>query len=462
VSRRTPLAGLLAANVVSIAGNAFTLFAIPLFVLETTGSAAKTGIAAGVSTLPIALSAAFSGTLADRVGHRRTSIGSDLASAAIVLTLPLLHRTVGVEYWHVLALVFLRSFLATPGETARSAMLPALTERAGTTLERSTGAYDAVSRGARMVGYPLAGVLIAFLGAPNMLLVDAATFVVSATLVARFVPAPPRVERERTRYVADLREGLGYLRADATVRSIVLLCLVTNMLDAGFGGVLMPFYADRVLHNRGALGLLIGVMGGAALAGALSFGAVGHRLPRRPMFFLAFLLCGAPRFFAVALGAPVPVLVGVMAVSGFAAGALNPIMDTALFDRVPESLRARVWGVVLAGSSAAVPLGGVVAGFTVEQAGLVPTVTAFGAVYAVATLTVLVGPSWSGLERRVQPLGDDGREPGGVDGGEVVVVAVDEHRADDDRARVARAEPRLDVEVGTTGLGDGGTFRVDP
>lgn len=459
---RRPLFGLLVANGISIAGNAFTLFAIPLYVLETTGSATRTGLAAGVSTLPIMLSAAFSGTVADRVGYRRTSIGSDLASAVIVLLIPVLHRTVGIEYWQLLVLVFLRSFFTTPGETARGALLPDLTVRAGTTLERGTGAYDAVSRGARMVGYPVAGALIVLIGAPNLLLVDAATFVLSALMVAKFVPRPPRVERERTRYLADLREGLAYMKRDATVRSIVLMCLVTNMLDAGFGGLMLPVYAETVLNDRRVLGLLVGVMGGAALAGALLFSAFGQRLPRRATFFVAFLLCGPPRFFAFALGAPVAALVAVTVVSGLFAGALNPIMDTAIFDRVPVALRARVWGVVIAGCSAAIPVGGVAAGFAVEEVGLVPTLWAFGLAYLLVTLTPLVGSSWSGLERRAEPFGEDGGEPGGVDGREVVVVAVDEHRPDDDGARRRGAEERLDVEVGATSLGDGGAFRVDP
>ena len=436
---RVPLAGLLIANAISIAGNAFTLFAIPLFVLETTGSASKTGVAAGVSTLPIVLSAAFSGTLADRIGHRRTSILSDLASAAIVIVLPLLHNTVGLPYWQVLALVFLRSFFATPGETARGAMLPELTERAGTSLERGTGGYDAVSRGARMVGYPLAGLLIAVLGAPNMLTVDAATFLVSAAIVARYVPAPERVPRERSPYLTDLHEGLAYLRADATVRSIVLMCMATNMLDAGFGGVMLPVYAENVLQDRRALGIVVGVAGGAALAGAVGFGAgIGQRLPRRWLFFIAYLICGPPRFFVLAAGGSLPALLAISLVSGIFAGALNPIMDTAIFDRVPAELRARVWGVVIAGCSAAIPVGGVLAGLAVENLGLTRSLMAFGVAYLLVTLSPLVGSSWSGLERRRAPAG-----------------AVPEHA-------VPVPEPRLDVEVSTTGLGDGGAFRVDP
>ncbi len=397
---RKPFLGLLTANAISITGNILTVLAIPWFVLQTTGSATRTGITAGVSTLPIILSAAFSGTLADRVGLRLTSIGSDLASAAIVVTIPLLHGTVGIEFWQLLVLVFLRSAFTTPGETARAALLPELVPLAGTSLERATSGYDAVSRGARMVGAPVAGLLIAAIGAPNLLFVDAATFLLSATVVALFVPRPPRKERERGNYLEDLRTGYAYIRGDATIRSIVVICLLTNMLDAGFGSVFLPVHSERVLGSPKAFGLIIGVSGGAALAGALAFGAMGARLPRRATFVVGYFLCGAPRFVALALGAPLPVIVAVGALSGFASGSLNPIMDTTLFERVPVDMRARVWGVVYAGCFAAVPVGSVTAGFAVANLGLAPALWAFGIAYVVVTLWPAVGPEWAGLNRR--------------------------------------------------------------
>jgi MFS family permease len=394
---RRPLLGLLAANAVSITGNVLTLLAIPWFVLQTTGSATRTGIAAAVSTLPVIVSAAFSGTLADRVGLRVTSIGSDLVSAAVVVSVPLLHATVGIAFWQLLALVFLRSFFATPGETARAALLPDLVERAGTTLERATSGYDAVSRGARMVGAPVAGVLIAALGAPNLLLLDAATFLLSASLVALLVPRPPRVERARGDYLADLRAGLAYLRAEGTVRSIVLICMVTNMLDAGFGAVFLPVHSKTVLGSPRAFGVIVGVSGGMALAGALLYGAVGARLPRRRTFVLSYVVCGIPRFVALALRAPLPALVGVSAVSGMASGPLNPLMDTVLYERVPVEMRARVWGVVYAGCTAAMPLGAVTAGLLVARVGLVPALWAFGLVYLAVTTWPAFGHEWAGL-----------------------------------------------------------------
>lgn len=410
---RRPFAGLLAANAVSITGNVLTVLAIPWFVLQTTGSAAKTGIAAAASSLPIMLSAAFSGTFADRIGHRRASIVSDLASAAIVGLVPLLHATVGLAFWQLLCLVFLRSMFATPGETARGALLPDLADRAGTSLERAMSGYDAMSRGARMVGAPVAGVLIAAFGAPNLLVIDAVTFAGSALIVAVFVPPPARTARDHAPYLADFRAGLSYVVGSPLVRNVVLLCMVTNMLDTGWATVMLPIHARDVLHSSLAFGVIVGVMGGSAVAGALAFGTVGARLPRRWTFIVAFAVCGLPRYAALALHAPLWALVATSAVCGFASGSLNPIMDTAILERLPENMRARVFGVVAAGCTAAMPVGGLLAGTLVAQVGLVPALWAFGLVYLAVTVAPAFMPSWSGLDRIPNSRFDDAISNGG-------------------------------------------------
>ena len=401
---RRPLYGLLAANAVSITGNILTFLAIPWFVLQTTGSATKTGIAAGASTLPIVLSAAFSGTFADRIGHRRASVGSDLVSAGIVGLVPLLHATVGLAFWQLLLLVFLRSMFATPGETARGALLPNLAAMSGTELEKATSAYDAVARGARMLGAPVAATLIGVIGAPNLLVLDAVTYVVSAYLVARYVPRPERVVRERAPYLEDLRAGVAYVKSQPLVRNIILLCMTTNMLDAGQAAVLFPFHAQNVMKSALVLGLASGVSGGAAVVGALAFGARGSRLPRKATFVVAYVLCGIPRFAVLALRAPLWVIVATYAVSGFASGPLNPIMDTSLYERLPENMRARVYGVVFAGCAAAMPVGGVLAGVSVAAFGLAPTLWMFGGFYLAVTLAPAFLTSWRGLERQVEPI----------------------------------------------------------
>ena len=110
------------------------------------------------------ISSALGGVIVDRLGYRRASIVSDLASGVAVLGVPILYHTVGLPLAALLALVFAGALLDAPGQTAREAMLPELLERAEMTLERGTSLFDGVSRGANMLGAPLAGVLIAVVG----------------------------------------------------------------------------------------------------------------------------------------------------------------------------------------------------------------------------------------------------------------------------------------------------------
>src|SRR5262249_41377113 len=121
------------------------MLAVPWFVLQTTGSAALTGVASASSMLPLVISAAFAGPLVDRAGLRRASALSDLASGLIVVMIPALFLTAGLAYGVLLVLLFVRWLLATPGDTARRAMIPGLAARGGGAIERAAAAYDASS-----------------------------------------------------------------------------------------------------------------------------------------------------------------------------------------------------------------------------------------------------------------------------------------------------------------------------
>ena len=145
-SGRTSLRALLTANAISLTGNKMTLLVIPWFVLETTGSPSRTALAGFFAFLPIPLSSLLGGPLIDRVGFKRMSILADLASAGAVAAIPLLHATIGIEFWQLLVLVFLGALLDAPGGTARASLLADVAEDAETTLERATSLEDAISR----------------------------------------------------------------------------------------------------------------------------------------------------------------------------------------------------------------------------------------------------------------------------------------------------------------------------
>src|SRR5215469_9859823 len=165
------------------------LLAIPWFVLQTTGSVAQTGIAAFASAASIGISALLGSAFVDRLGFKRASVVSDVASTAGVALIPLLYATVGLPFWTLLVLVFISGFLATPGQTARSALVPELAQLANMRLERVSAAKDSVTRLSRFIGAPLAGVLIAVVATNSLLWIDAATFAVSALAIGLAVPA---------------------------------------------------------------------------------------------------------------------------------------------------------------------------------------------------------------------------------------------------------------------------------
>jgi MFS family permease len=393
--RSFPLYALFAASAVSVTGNTLTALAVPWFVLQTTGSATKTGLAAFCTLIAFVISSGLSGPLVDRLGHRRTSVLADLASGLSVLAIPLLFHTTGLPLWGLLALVFCGAVLDAPGDAARGAILPELVERSGMRMERAMSWHDGVSRGARMIGAPLSGVLIATVGTANVLFLDAATFAVSALLVGSLVPTAARVAVEvHEPYFRALRGGASFLWNDALTRAIVLMVVVTNMLDAAMGSVLMPVYADRVLDSVVALGLISGAFGLGATAGAVVFGWLGHRLPRVTTLVVGFSLGGCFRFFFLPADPSLPLILALVPLAGIGIGMVNPIFGVCLYERIPEHMRARVFGVMSAAVMSAAPLGALLAGYFVAWFGVRETMVAFGVVYAVCTLSPLVVPAW--------------------------------------------------------------------
>ncbi|WP_420117047.1 MFS transporter [Micromonospora sp.] len=405
--RRAPLVGLLLGHTVSLTGNMLTLIALPLYVLAETGSPAATGLTGAAATVPVVLGGALGGVLVDRIGYRRASVLADVVSGLTVAAVPLLDATVGLPFWALLVLVFASGLLDTPGQTARNALLPEAATAAGVPLERAVGWYEASERGARLVGAPVAGLLVATLGALPVLALDAATFAVSALVVALLVPRSLRpatpTDPAGGGYWREFAAGVRFLTREPLLRAVVLLVLVTNFFDATKSSVLLPVVADRELGGATAFGLLVGAMGGGALAGSLLFSAVGHRLPRRATFVTAFAVAGAPPFWALAAAPPLPWIVGVFALSGFAAGAINPLLGAVELERVPAHLRARVFGVIGAGCWAGMPLGALAAGVAVDGFGTTPVLLTVGGCYLLVVLTPLLGGPWRTLDRPNTP-----------------------------------------------------------
>jgi MFS family permease len=399
-----PLYSLFLANAISLVGNVFTLIAIPWFVLQTTGSATKTGIAGFFNILPVVLAGFLGGTIVDRLGYKRTSIISDLASGVTTALVPILYFTVGLQFWQLMMIVFLGALLDTPGNTARDALLPELAEQAGMPIERVTSLTHVIERSARMIGAPLAGLLIGIIGTANVLWLDAASFFISAGIVGILIPAFAAHQgktSESGNYLSELKEGLRFIAQDALILSMVIMVMLTNFLDAIFGGVLQPVYVRQVYGSALNLGLLLSANGGGAVIGGLIYAAIGQRLPRHATFVGAFVLTGF-RFWVYALYPPIWVLIVVTLITSIGAGPLNPIIGAIEFERIPASMRGRVFGAIRAGAWIAMPLGMLLGGILTDRFGTFVMMIGLAITFFITTGSMSFIPAMKEMNRKPQ------------------------------------------------------------
>jgi MFS family permease len=401
---RLPILALFAANAISMVGNVCAGIAIPWFVLQTTGSAAQTGITGFFTILPVVLAGFLGGALVERLGYKPTSVIADVASGVTVALIPLLHFTVGLQFWQLMVLVFLGGLLDAPGSTARNALVPELAQMAGMGLDQATSATQAVERGSRLVGAPLAGLLIAAIGTANVLWIDAASFAVSAVMVAVAVRAPRVIPQDtgETRYFEQLRNGFRFLGGHRLILMMVTIVMITNFVDAAFGGVILPVYANTVWGTAVDLGFIIAALGGGSVLGAILFGAIGNRVSRFATFVGMFMLVSV-LYWALAFFLPFPAILAAAVVAGIAAGPLNPIIDAVLLERIPADMRGRVLGTVTAAAWLTMPLGMLVSGFLTDHFGLQPLLIALGTIYVVTTASAMFMPAMRELDRRQRP-----------------------------------------------------------
>jgi MFS family permease len=386
---RRSLIALLVANAISTFGNVLAAIAIPWFVLITTESALQTGIAALFTSAPLAIGAFFGGALADRLGHRRASVIGDVVSAVSVAGIPLLHLLGVLEFWHILALGFLGSLFDAPAYAAREALLPASSRGAGVALERSTSFWTASEHASYVLGAPLAGVLIALTGAPALLWLDAASFVVSAALMLGVVPQPEPTAVPDS-YRRELLEGLRFVLREPVIRTMVISATLGALLIDALAPVVLPVYARQQLGSPAALGLAVAAYGVGGLAGIGLFNLVARHAGRRALYVGLLVAYSASTYLLIPQPALV-ILVPVLALIGLTAGAIDPLERVLRQERTPPAYRGRVAAVALAVPRLATPISVFGAGLLLETLGLRPTLIIFAVgTTLVATWVALV------------------------------------------------------------------------
>jgi MFS family permease len=382
--RTRPLAALVSAEVVSILGSRMTYLALPWFVLVTTGSAAKMTFVLAAEIAPMAVFGIPSGMVVERLGARTTMLVCDAARIPLLASLPILHSADVLSLPLLLGLVFLLGCFMAPYFAAQRVILPELVGEDETTIAQANSVIEGGTAFASLGGPALAGVLIPFLGAPNVLYVDAATYAVSFVLLAGLVPRTKRIGAAVVQH--GVLAGIRFLLRDRLLGPLSGTVILLNFLGAGLSATL-PYYAyDSFSGNSKVAGLFFPSIGAGALLGSIGAIVVVKRLQPLRLAGFAIVAMTLPLWL---LPLELPAW-GVMATL-FTALLFTPLVNGPVIGvitaRTPSDLRPKMMTALISLSTLSAPAGFLVAGQLLEPWGA-PRV--FAAVAVGMTATALV------------------------------------------------------------------------
>jgi MFS family permease len=263
-----------AAETLSTFGSSFSLVAVPLLVLDATGSVAQMGLLTGVASVASLAAGVFAGGIADRFNRKRLLVLANVAQAVLLGSVPAIWAiapSVGLLY----AVVPLASAFAMLFRVAYVTVVPQLVEPGAIT--QANGRVSASGGAASLIGPVLAGVVAGRFGAAAAIGVDAATFAVSA-LGLLPVLLRPSGEAPATAVVfwRDLHVGAVFLWRHPVLRSLTVLLTVLIFFWQG----LVDLVIYHLKHDLGQPDHTVGTVLATASAGTLAGALVVARLRR--------------------------------------------------------------------------------------------------------------------------------------------------------------------------------------
>lgn len=391
----------------SLLGNAIAAVALPLIVLQTTGSVLGAGAVAAATALPAVVAGVLMGVVIDRIDRRFSSVVTDLVSGASIAALPLIDLVTDLDVGWFVLFGLIGSLGDVPGMTAREALVPAIVRHGGTEAERLVGLRESIGALAVILGPAAAGGLMAAFDGATVLWITAATSF-AAALVTLLLPRSVGTIHHAEHSVEPGSSSWSQLRDGWTLlfRSSPFLLATTAMntalvavLAATQSLVLPVHFTD--IGAPGRLGLVLSAIAAGSLVGGVLFAVLGRRGSRRTWFLLG--LAGSALGFAMVGTLPSTWLLFSGAVAmGVASGALGSLLGVLMIERIPEQMRGRVLGTQNATMTAAAPVGIVAAAFLAHHFGHSVAGLALVTVWLVSALLAAVAPAM----RNLSPVDD--------------------------------------------------------
>jgi MFS family permease len=381
---------------ISLLGSQVTAFALPITAVLVLGaSPGQMGLLAALAFLPFVVVTLPAGVWIDRHRRRPVLIAANLARGGLLATIPAA-AMLGVLRMELLYVVaFSVGVLTVAFDVAYLAYVPSLVEH--DRLTTANGRLQASASAAQIGGPGLAGILVAIIGAPLAVVLDAVSYLASAGFLLGISsneppPEPSRTDQFGQRHViSEIREGLRVTFGDPRLRAVAAEAATYNALYQMIEVVILLYLTRQLGLNPATIGILFATGAVGALVGSVVAGRLGERFGvGRALTASMVLGCSAPLLLPLA-GGSAPVTLALLGASfllgGFGVAISNvhavsirqSVTPDRLLGRMNASYRTLVYG--------AIPLGAVAGGLLGEVIGLRETLV-------VAAVGLLFAPLW--------------------------------------------------------------------
>jgi MFS family permease len=383
-------------NAVSGISNGVVMITVPWIVLELTGSAAKAGLLAALSSLPGIVVSPVVGGLIDRFGRRAISMFSDVMSMVSVLMFLVVNAIGDLTYTWILVIAVLGACFDPAGYTARKALIPNAATASGIEIDSANGRHEGIFAVGWMVGPAIGSACIQWSG-PMLAFAVTATMFAVATLAVSLM----HVDDEHGKTVAhhedghepffsSLRVGFHALTRDKPLFALAIGFMFLSGLYMPIDTVIFPTYFESI-DNATGLGALFAALAAGMVIGSFAYGRLAARFSSSALLRMIMIVSTAALFPMVILP-PTWLFVVLGFFAGLSWGPFNPLWNSIVQKRVQPELQGRVYGLQMSLLYAAPPLGQLVVGACVDAYGLQPTFIVLMVVFGVVGFTFAATP----------------------------------------------------------------------
>ena len=337
-------------GVLSVIGDFFLFIALPFFVYERTGSVLATGAMFAAETLPRLLFGSVAGVFVDRWDRKKTMVLADLSRALILL--PLLAVVFGGPLWVIYVVAFVEATVSQFFIPAKNALVPNLVE------ERNLAAANSLNSLSEnipaFVGPLLGGALFGLVGLGGLVLLDIASYLVSAALIsliaarskapeeAPAVPAEAAVSAW-TGALGEWLEGLQLVGRDLRVVAVFAVSAITFIGEGAIFVLIVIFVKDVLGGGATEFSWIITAYGVGGIAGGFFAAWLGGVLGEVRLLVLSTAANGM--FLLLMFNIPVLPLVVAFGVPAGATVVGSIVGEQTLLQKwVPDGYMGRVFG----------------------------------------------------------------------------------------------------------------------